>query len=360
MTNPKKSKDASKAVTVPAGSQTTPLPDFAALNLPRVAAPYTSQSHQVYCVGEPDIFRIRLLNMAGILLCLAGMVFIISVMIVIYPGIETPASALFSTIALFAAGIVAFFVGLFTCARNYNRAGGWFIVDEIGFRYGLGAKKEGDPVVEEARVAWHEIVRAPNDYRDVTSGLVPGYYSGKNNPAQPALRFWQHTPLGGTVLRHLLFQGCVPHEHRSLCRFRNSRDLLKAILYGFAVHCDGLRFDPNVFVRAAIDPRTWLPMPRPLLETKTAIVARGAIPSLWICGGMGLALVFLDTASNFFMFLFLLLTLVLIVSAIPVGSKFNRWSNAQWKQRHPDLIDTIIFTREAKDRREGKTSEGEL
>ncbi|MDR0481498.1 MAG: hypothetical protein LBG66_06395, partial [Gallionellaceae bacterium] len=173
------------------------------------------------------------------------------------------------------------------------------------------------------------------------------------------LRFWQRTPSGEIALRDLLFQGCVPPEYRSLCRFRNSRDLLKAILYGLAAHCDGLRFDPNVFVHAAIDPRTWLPMPRPLREAKERTAAFVAVIFLWVFGWIGMLIIFTDgLSSHAFVFSFLILTI--IVTGIPVGSKFDRWSNAQWKRRHPYLADTIIFTREAKDRREGKTSEGEL
>ena len=274
-----------------------------------------------------------------------AVVAIISMSFMLDSEFKITASTLLPFIMFFGVGLIVGFVQFFTSARNYNRAGGWFIVDETGFRYGLGAKKEGDPAVEETRVAWHEIVRAPNDYRDVVCGLVPGSYGGKNSPTQLTLRFWQHTPSGGTVLRHLLFQGCVPYEYRSLCRFRNSRDLLKAILYGFAVHCNGLRFDPNVFVRAALDPRTWLPMPLPLSGAKTATVARWAVFFSWIFGGVGLMLVFADDlASNFFVFL--LLTLALIVSTIVVSNHFDQWSNAQWSRQHPDLTSTIVFTRE--------------
>lgn len=233
---------AAKATTTPTQTQAPTPPDRI------IALPATPLATLTPCTGIPDLLGTKLVCLAMILL-FGGMMIAMSLALV-YDR---------STHLDFVGGLLMLLVlALFGCALAFpvyvwRHAGGWFIVDENGFRYGYGPQHGAAREAVETRVDWQDVVCNPAMRYDVTTG-----FTGSRSIARE-LRFWQRLPSGERVERRLPLR--LTDAMRCL-RFRNRPELLRAVLRGLAGRPE-LRFNAEVFVDACIDPDTWLPMGRP-------------------------------------------------------------------------------------------------
>nr|WKF55943.1 hypothetical protein HUO10_000387 [Paraburkholderia busanensis] len=234
-----------------------------------ITLPATPRASLTPCFGVPDLFTTRLVYL---------------VMIVLFGGfmIALPVAFAFDkTVHMDVVGVLlillllaAFGWVLSIPVLAWRKAGGWFVVDEQGFRYGFGPQQGNDRAGVETRVDWTDVVGQPGLRYDVTTE-----FTGRKSMVKE-LRFWQRLPSGEQVERRLPLR----LADGMLCmRFRNQHELLRAVLRGLAGR-PGLRFDANVFLDACIDPDTWLPMRRPrLYETLSIVLACVAVGAfIWM------------------------------------------------------------------------------
>ena len=340
----KKSKGASK--DAPTGAQTSPLPD-----LPRVAAPDTSNLRLVYCVGVPDTFLARLVQVMMSLLWGTMSVAMLLVFIMVPADEVNPEYAHLAIPMICVCLVLVLMVGVLIWDSDRKcvaAAKDWFVVDEDGFRYGFGSK--GDSATDEIRVTWQEIARVPNDPQgDVVSVEI----GDSSSISQHALLFRLRLPSGGIVWQKFPFWCCVPPEYQRQLplqiarRFRNSHDLIKALLYGMAVHCDGLRFDPMVFVHANVDPRTWQSMRSRQQEAKRYDLAGWIVFFAWCMGGWLRLVVPSDTEDGSFLRYTIVACCAILTIAVALRVTAEKWFGKPWGKLPPDLGDhPIVFTRE--------------
>lgn len=156
--------------------------------------------------------------------------------------------------------------------RTFIMAGAWFHIDQRGFAYGTGLRAAGTaPESLATYIAWSQIERQPAMACDVSIEN-----SGRVGALNPTLRFWYRSKEG------TLTQYAMPIQLRRdplrCLRFRNSHALRVVLLQRLASM--GLRFEPDVFIEAAVDPETW--------ERRTAL---RYVP--WVGTGLTLASLFL-------------------------------------------------------------------
>ena len=223
----------------------------------------------------------------------------------------------------------------------------WFVVDEVGFRYSFEVENDA-PVANETHVAWKDIVRPLGA---TTYDVVSVEIGSRNTMGQRVLLFWRHLPFGGIERQRFPFWGCVPPEYQQKMplqisrRFRNSHDLLRALLYGLAVYCDDLRFDPMVFVHANINPYTWQALHSPEQEAKRYGLAGWIVFFAWCMGGWSW-LVAPDDKNGAFFSVFIPVLIAIGTIGIAFRIAAEKWFNAPWGKRPPDWGDVIVFTRD--------------
>lgn len=137
------------------------------------------------------------------------------------------------------------------CIRMIRNAGAWFVVDETGFRYGSGARR--DRAAGETRVDWADIVCNPNERNDVTTEFTT------RRSVVRTMLFWRRLPTGEVVQDELPLRLC---DGVRCLRLRNGGAVWSALLENMA-RCPDLRFDAQVFVDVGVDPESWLPMRAP-------------------------------------------------------------------------------------------------
>lgn len=173
-------------------------------------------------------------------------------------------------IALMAVAIA----GVVRLLRMGLKAGAWVRVDEHGFGY--GTTRPGFDV------AWARIVRHPDRSHDI--GIAPTH---RSEVLMPRLTFWCRGDDGTLVQRSFPLQ-LRDNAFRCL-RFRNGHAVRVALLQRLAAM--GLRFSPEVFVEAAVDPETWRPMAWPRRRDWLAVIVALAAVFLavqvtWPAAGM--------------------------------------------------------------------------
>ncbi|UPG89465.1 hypothetical protein L2Y96_19025 [Luteibacter aegosomaticola] len=138
---------------------------------------------------------------------------------------------------------------LVATVRAFLRVGAWFRIDQHGFAYGIGRKApDAWATAAPTYVAWSSIARQPDLAYDV--GVAN---TSRADALNPSLRFWYRSREGA------LAQYVMPMQLRDdvfrCLRFRNSHVLRVVLLQQLASR--GLRFHPDVFLEAAVDPETW-------------------------------------------------------------------------------------------------------
>jgi hypothetical protein len=199
--------------------------------------------------GVPDLFTTRLVSALMLLLCAAVGVGLAWAMAIDKTVSVGPVLGLLMLL------IYAVLVWIGAIAVDaLIHAGAWFVVDETGFRYGFGRKHGAARTAVETRVDWQDIVVNPHERYDVSTDFVSSQAIVKN------LLLWQRRP-SGEIRQTSLRLGLAGYDVLCL-RFHNRAEVVTAILAGLARR-PGLRFDPEVFVDASVNPETFEPMNSP-------------------------------------------------------------------------------------------------
>jgi hypothetical protein len=142
-------------------------------------------------------------------------------------------------------------------ARTGLRARAWFSVGPSGFHYGDGdVDLEKDPHGGTS-IAWREIASNPAAVCDVRLVVTTPH---RGLPVTK-IGFWTSSGDGGLVERSISM--ALIANRLSCVRFLNADAVRVALLRGMAAR-PGLRFDPDVFLKAGVEPETWRPIRKPL------------------------------------------------------------------------------------------------
>lgn len=140
-------------------------------------------------------------------------------------------------------------VMLVAIVRRFIHAGAWFHIDRDGFAYGDGLPDPGMHATDaRTYVAWSRVERQASASYDVSVDNV-----SRSDALNPSLRFWYRTKEG--ALAHYAMPLQLRGDAFRCLRFRNSHVLRVVLLQRLAGR--GLRFHPDVFVEAGVDPETW-------------------------------------------------------------------------------------------------------
>ncbi len=201
--------------------------------------------------------------------------------------------------------------------REGFRTGAWFTVGSAGIHYGNGRL---DPQKNMGtQIEWQEIVRNPETSCDITIRHEGTY----GNLKVPGIKFWRCTQQGKLVERTIPLW--LTENMLKCFRFGNAQEVRIALLQGLA-GCPGLRFHPDVFVEAGVDPQTWKSMRRPEIVDWSILMFALAI---WFA----FALTMLDTLP--FIALFASFLAILGI-AVLISTRFHRVA-------YPGFTDSICF-----------------
>ncbi len=199
--------------------------------------------------GVPDLFTTRLVSVLMLLMC-AGVGVSLAWAMAIDKTVKIGPVLGLLMLLIYA---VLVWIGAIAVDALIH-AGAWFVVDETGFRYGFGRKHGAARTAVETRVDWQDIVVNPRERCDVATDFVSRQAIVKN------LLLWQRRP-SGEIRQTSLRLGLAGNDVLCL-RFHNRAEVVTAILAGLARR-PGLRFDPQVFVDAGVNPETFEPMNSP-------------------------------------------------------------------------------------------------
>ncbi|WP_395396313.1 hypothetical protein WBP07_20655 (plasmid) [Novosphingobium sp. BL-8A] len=196
------------------------------------------------------------------------------------------------------------------------KPGAWFRVSSDGVEFGNGPYL--DHPANGQRIEWGCIERNPERTYDI--GIAAEAYRVAPNAR---MTFWYRDANGALVQRFLPLQ--LRSDVLGCLRFRNAHEVRVALLRRLAKYPD-LRFDPDVFVRAGIDPENWSPM----LSPNRASWLAASIVMACILGFASLLGVNLTTGQ-----------LTAGTIGIFVGGLllYMRW----WPLAHPRLTEVITF-----------------
>jgi hypothetical protein len=197
--------------------------------------------------GEPDLLGTRLLCVSAILAIVAFAILMGSLPTAAADRFPPKDAFLVDALVVIAIGLA---VGvLFATVRVLLRVGAWFRIDQHGFAYGNGRKApDAWATAAPTYVAWSSIVRQPDLAYDV--GVAN---TSRADALNPSLRFWCRSR-DGSLAQYVMPMQLRDNVFRCL-RFRNSHVLRVVLLQQLASR--GLRFHPDVFLEAAVDPVTW-------------------------------------------------------------------------------------------------------
>ena len=202
--------------------------------------------------------------------------------------------------------------------RRGLHPGAWFQVSASGIGYGDGPGPARATDVGNARmIAWEHVVRNPERAYDI------GTSSMRYRALNPRMTFWYRMPEGSLVERSLPLQ--LREDVLRCLRFRNAHAVRVAMLQHLARR-EGLRFHPDVFVEAGIDPETWQAM-----KTPRRILWLAAAATLACLLGFA-ALVSQSVSPGFLA----LGAVALLVLAFGITSK-------GWQAAYPRLSEIITF-----------------
>lgn len=193
-------------------------------------------------------------------------------------------------------------------------AGAWFRVDGEGFGYGAGpsgAAKVSDGA--GAPISWSQIERRPERRFDV--GIAAMH---RSEVLSPRMTFWYRSDDGTLTQRSVPLQ--LRDDVLGCLRFRNGHAVRVALLQGLARQ--GLRFSPDVFAEAGVDPESWRPMKSPRLTQWLAVIAT-------------LAVIFLTVRVTWSTTQIVFCTLAII--------GFGYWATVALARRDPRLTGIIAF-----------------
>ncbi len=265
--------------------------------------------------GAPDLAGTRRVCIASALSCA---VFAIWLPLASLPRIsEADSPALVVSLIM---AMTALMLGLIVLlVRTAWRPGAWFRVTAQGIEYGSGPWSE-DPMQRAGaqQIEWTRIVRNPERSYDI--GIASEVYR-----VAPSARmtFWYRDTNGGIVERSLPLQ--LRDDALRCLRFCNAQEVRVALLRRLAAN-PGLRFDPEVFVRAGLDPETWKPMSAPHRASWLAV-------SLVMACIMGFAAV---GAGQWSSGKLAIGTVAIFVTGLVL---YVRW----WPQAYPRVAEIITF-----------------
>ncbi len=210
----------------------------------------TLKSEHLPIDGVPDLLTTRALCFG-----LAALFLVVAVGLPASFALSPPADLdpVVPILLLICSALAMVLVFIFT--RTGLRAGAWFSVDASGLHYGdgrVGRRDEG----EGTSIAWDSIVHNAEAAYDVHLIWITPH---RGLPVA-RIGFWVRASGGGLV------EGSIPMaliaNRLSCARFLNADAVRVSLLRGMATR-PALRFHPDVFVQAGIDPETWRPMDRP-------------------------------------------------------------------------------------------------
>ncbi len=252
--------------------------------------------------GVPDLLATRALCFG-----LAALLLIVSV--------GPPASFAFSPpadldpvvpILLFVCSALAM-VLVFIFTRTGLRAGAWFSINASGFHYGDGRVSRGRDEGKGQSIAWDSIVHNAEAACDVHLIWITPH---RGLPVA-RIGFWVRASGGGLVERSIPM--ALIANRLSCVRFLNADGVRVSLLRGMASR-SALRFHPDVFVQAGIDPETWRPMGKPTSDKfVSAIVLATA--------GLGVAAIVTGQAPSMLIAIGALAVLGVCLSAVAIHAR---------------------------------------
>jgi hypothetical protein len=195
--------------------------------------------------GVPDLVGTRLTCFCAALICLAFAIGLLAT-IVLFPIGDGSQFVIQAVLLLVVAVLIGLAAGLVRAGR---RVGAFFIASPSGIRY--GADGDIDTLVEWERITPNQA--APYDVRLILDGAP-------HSLKRARIAFWYRLPDGRLEERSLPLS--LSEKPLRCIRFLNADAVRIALLKGMAAR-RGLRFHPDIFVEAGVDPATWQPMPKP-------------------------------------------------------------------------------------------------
>jgi hypothetical protein len=144
---------------------------------------------------------------------------------------------------------------VFIFTRTGLRAGAWFSINASGFHYGDGRVSRGGDEGKGTSIAWDSIVHNADAACDVHLIWITPH---RGLPVA-RIGFWVRAS-GGDLVESSIPMALIANR-LSCMRFLNADAVRVSLLRGMAAR-PALRFHPDVFVQAGIDPETWRPMDR--------------------------------------------------------------------------------------------------